>query len=141
MNSRARIDADRDVQAIARGLGITRRTGLGEAIRDVTVARVEDMLGKLNVEPRSIFELREVVHHVAGLRVVRIDSDEDLETAQKDYGPELRGLPKQLAFEFAQDTEALVVRRPPRDSLSNSKFIAGRHAGARPVSRPSMPRV
>lgn len=124
MNSRDRIDADRDVQAIARGLGIARQTGLAEAIRDVTVGKIEAILDKLKIEPSSISELREVVHHYTGLSVVRIDSDEDLEAAQKEYGPELRGLPKQLAFEFAQDTEALVVRRPQRDSLSNSKFIA-----------------
>lgn len=124
MNSRDRIDADSDVQAIARGLGIVRQTGLAEAIRDATVGKVEAVLDKLKYEPRSISELREVVHHDSGLRVVRIESDEDLEAAQKEYARELRGLPKQLAFEFAQDTEALVVRRPQRDSLSNSKFIA-----------------
>lgn len=124
MNSRARIDADADVQAIARGLGITQRTGLAEAIRDATVGKVESILAKLKIEPRSIAELRDVVHHASGLQVVRIESDDDLEIAQKKYAPELRGLPKQLAFEFAKDTEALVVRRPRRDSLSNNKFIA-----------------
>jgi hypothetical protein len=124
VNSRSRIDADVDVQAIARGLGIKQSSGLAEAIRDVTVAKIESLLEKLKIEPRSISELRDVVHHTTGLHVVRIESDADLDLAQQKYAPELRGLPKQLAFEFDKDTEALVVRRPQKDSLSNNKFVA-----------------
>lgn len=124
MNTRARIDADADVRAIARGLGIVQGRNLAEEIRAITVGRIESLLEDLRYEPTSLEELREVVHNHAGLRVVRITSDEDLAVAQRDFANELRGLPKQLAFEFANDTEALVLRRDQRDRLSNSRFVA-----------------
>jgi hypothetical protein len=124
VNARSRIDADADVRAVARGLGIKQTVGLAEAVRDATICKVETTLISLNIEPRSIAELREVIHHTTGLQVVRIESDADLEAAQQKYASELRGLPKQLAFEFANDTEALVVRRPQKDKLSNNRFIA-----------------
>ncbi|NOU30072.1 MAG: hypothetical protein HOO96_19385 [Polyangiaceae bacterium] len=124
MNRGARIDADDEVRAIARHLGIKQRHGLGEAIRDATIGKVESTLTKLGIVPSSISELREVVFHTAGLRVVRIQSDEDLQDAQKKYAPELVGLPKQLELEFSRDTEAVVVRRRQNDALSNNKFVA-----------------
>jgi hypothetical protein len=124
VNSNSRIDADPDVRAIARALGIKQARGLASAIRDAAVDRVESTFAVLGSEPRSLDELREVVHHDAGLHVVRITSNEDLAAAQRDFAPELRGLPKQLAFEFETDTEALVLRRTTKDRLSNSKYVA-----------------
>lgn len=124
MNHRDRIDADADVRAIARGLRISQERDLGAAIRDVAVGRIEAMLTELHYEPASVEDLREAVHHHTGLHVVRIESDDDLEVVQRDYADELRGLPKQLAFEFGTDTEALVVRRPTKDARSNRRFLA-----------------
>ncbi len=124
MNQKIRLDADAGVQAIARDLGIKQERDLGAAIRDVAVGRIEQLLAELRYEPTTLEELREVVHHHTGLHVVRITSDEDLRAAQREYAEELRGLPKQLAFEFGTDTEALVLRRPKTDSRSNRRFLA-----------------
>jgi hypothetical protein len=118
------IDADAGVQAIARGLGVQQGRDLGVAIRDVVVGRVEGMLRELQYEPNTIDELRDLVHHQTGLHVVRIRSDEELKAAQEEYADDLRGLPTQLSFEFAADTEALVVRRRTKDQRSNSRFLA-----------------
>ena len=124
MRKPPQIDADAGVQAIARGLGIQQSRDLGLAIRDVVVGRVEGMLHELQYEPNTVDELRDLVHHQAGLHVVRIRSDEDLRAAQEEYAEDLRGLPTQLSFEFASDTEALVVRRQTKDQRSNRRFLA-----------------
>jgi hypothetical protein len=118
------IDTDPGVHAVARGLGIKQDRDLGTAINDVAVGRVEAMLLELQYEPNTLDELRELVHHHTGLHVVRISSDEDLRAAQEEYAEDLRGLPKQLSFEFATNTEALVVRRRTKDERSNRRFLA-----------------
>jgi hypothetical protein len=120
----SQIDGDASVQAIARELGIRQDRDLGTAIRDVAVRRVESMLVELHYEPNTLDELRDLVHHHTGLHVVRISSDEDLRAVQEEYAEDLRGLPKQLSFEFANDTEALVVRRSTKDARSNRRFLA-----------------
>ncbi len=124
MKKASPIDTDPGVQVIARGLGIEQEHELGDAIRAVVVDRVEGMLRDLRYDPATVDELGELVQHHAGLHIVQISSDDDLVAVQAEFAEELRGLPAQLSFEFATDTEALVVRRPTKDARSNRKFLA-----------------
>ncbi|MGO9601991.1 MAG: hypothetical protein ACLQAT_01060 [Candidatus Binataceae bacterium] len=120
----ARIDADPVVRQVASKLGIRSSASLREAITEVAVKRVADQMRRVGYEPTGLDDVHEFVLNLTGVKIVRVQTSAELvaaSTSIKTANPTLR---EQLEFEFARDTEAVVVRRSDADAKSASRFVA-----------------
>lgn len=119
----AAIDRDAAVRRIAEGLGIRGTRGLRQAIVSESVQRVHDWHARYGITPSTLDEAQRLILNRTGLKIERLQGDEDIGRLAGLYRSDHPALPVQLQFEFMGDTEALVVQRKD-DGRSASQFLA-----------------
>jgi len=108
----ALIDRDPEVRKIAVALGIA-GPNLKAKLCDAAEQRVARRMELLRIEPKTLTTLDDVhavVLDMTGVRVERIESDDDLARIASKYKKTRPVLPVQLELEFRAQTEALVFR-------------------------------
>jgi hypothetical protein len=97
---------------------------LREQICAAGIEQVRRWMDDARVEPATLNDVQRVVLNRTGVKLERIETDEDLVRIGGNYQKQMPALPRQLAFEFAKDTEALVFQRKDVDARSASRFVA-----------------
>jgi hypothetical protein len=123
-NGEARIDADSAVLHVAEQLGIRGSKGLRAAICNEAERRVETWLHDFDITPERLEDVQALVLNQTRLEIRRVADDDQLRDALEAARKVQPALPKQLEFEFAQDTEAVVIRRPSTDRRAASRYLA-----------------
>jgi hypothetical protein len=118
------VDRDPAVRALAERLGVRVHSGLAGEIRRVVIDSVERQFADYGIEPRTLDEVLEVTAQLHGMEFVHVEDDSDFDRIESNYGAELPALERQLSFEFRDSTEAVVIRRRPRDPRSGSRYLA-----------------
>lgn len=118
MSRRPNIDDDECVQRVAVRLGIDATNDLRRRIVDRVDEDFAELLREFDVSNPNLDDLRAVVQHRTSMKIVRIESDEDLSHAAEKHADQFQALDKQLSLEFEKDTEALVLRA---DRSTNAK--------------------
>jgi hypothetical protein len=113
------IDRDPEVQAIAKSLGLG-GPRLKEQLCGAAVDKVRRHMDRFRIEPETLDDVLAVVLDMTGVRIVRVENDNDLARVSRDYRKALPALPVQLELEFAADTEALVFREETPDPRAPS---------------------
>lgn len=128
------IDRDPEVRRIAQMLGIS-GSGLSKKLCESAVQRVAAHMDRFDIEPASLADVHAVVLDLTGVKVERVEDDDDLERISKKYAKKQAAAGVQLAFEFARNTEALVFRdddadprRPRFTALVDSRGERGHRA-------------
>lgn len=117
-----RIDADPTVRAAAEQLGIPGSRMLLSAICDATEHQVHKWIDELGESPATLDDVHRIVLNRSRVRIERIECDEDLKRVESKL--KALSVPVQLQFEFARDTEAVVVRNDSADTRSSSQYLA-----------------
>jgi hypothetical protein len=117
--STLQIDRNPEVIRIAKTLGIG-GSNLKSRICDAAVDKVRRRMDMLNIEPESLKDVHALVLDMTGVRIQRVDTDQDLERLAADFERKGPAIPVQLEFEFARNTEALVFRDDRADPRSAS---------------------
>jgi len=123
----ADIDRDPEVQRIARVLNIG-GPNLGEKLAKSAVDMVARQMERFDIVPACLEDVHRVVLDLTGVKVERVENDNDLARISKKYAAKQAAAGVQLEFEFARNTEAVVfrddggdARRPAFTALVDSR--------------------
>lgn len=123
MKKANRIDEDAIVKEVAEKLHIKSKTNLRDSICSVAEEKVDSWMSTYSISPKTLEDVQQAILNKIGLRIERIETDEDFERIQTKYLSEEKTLKIQLELEFNNDTEALVFKRNKK-SLSASNYLA-----------------
>lgn len=109
------IDQDPEVQRIAGVLGIT-GANLGAKLSESAVEKVARHMERFDIVPAVLEDVHRVVLDLTGVKVERVENDNDLARISKKYAKKQAAAGVQLEFEFEQNTEAVVFRDDDGDA-------------------------
>lgn len=112
---RALVDGDPEVIGIAKTLGIA-GPNLGAKLCAAARDRVAQYMDRFNIEPHALDDVHSVVLDMTGVRIERVENDDDLARVSGKYAKTQVAVGVQLEFEFARNTEALVFRDEGADA-------------------------